>query len=179
MSKSFIRFLVTTIALYIVWFGLYEFVLKPNGRLDHFLTENISIAVCHLLNLSGYDAHYTIARKLGETYVFIGDDILPIVRIGASCNGLEMLMIFAIFILCYPGNMVIKGVFITGGLLFIHTLNIIRNFVLIHLAINRSSYFELFHRYIFIFLIYGFIFLLWMWWANRLSKLNPGIEKAG
>jgi exosortase family protein XrtF len=177
MSKSFIRFLTITIALYVVWFGLYEFVLKPNGRLDHFLTENISIAVCYLLRFMGYEAHYTIARKLGETYIFIGDDILPIVRIGASCNGLEMLMIFAIFIVCYPGNPFIKALFVTGGILFIHVLNIIRNFVLVQLAISRSAFFELFHRYIFIFFIYGVIFLLWMWWANRLSKLYSRIEE--
>jgi exosortase family protein XrtF len=178
MSKTFIRFLVTTILLYVAWFGLYEFVLKPNGRIDHVITENISVITCYLLDIAGYDAHYTIARKLGETYIFLGNDILPTVKIGASCNGLEMIVIFAIFVLCYPGHYLIKAVFIGCGILCIHALNVLRNFVLTLLAIHRSEYFELFHRYIFIFLIYGFIFLLWMWWANRLSKLNPPGEKA-
>jgi hypothetical protein len=44
------------------------------------------------------------------------------------------------------------------------------------LAINRSIYFELFHRYIFIFLIYGTIFILWMIWANYLSKYKIKYE---
>ena len=171
MSKAFIRFIIGAISFYLLWFGLYEFWLKPTGKIDHFITENITIAVCNLLNLSGYESHYTIGKRLGETYVFIKDDILPTVRIGAACNGLEMLMIYAIFIFWYPGNNYVKGGFILIGILFIHLLNILRNYVLTLLAIERSLYFELFHRYIFIFLIYGVIFILWMWWANRLSNL--------
>jgi exosortase/archaeosortase family protein len=171
MSKTFIRFIIWTVGLYLVWFGLYEFILKPNGKLDHLLSEYISIVTCYLLNLSDYQAYYTIGKKLGETYVFIGDGIMPIVRIGASCNGLEMLVIFSIFIACYPGNRMLKFVFMLGGIFLLHSLNIFRNYILTLLAINRSSYFELFHRYVFIFLIYGVIFLLWMWWANRLSHL--------
>jgi exosortase/archaeosortase family protein len=129
-----------------------------------------------LLNLGGYDSYYTIGKKLGETYIFLNDDILPTVRIGAACNGLEMLVIFSFFIAWYPGNKYVKLGFIGAGLLLIHSLNILRNFVLTILAINRSIYFELFHRYIFIFLIYGTIFILWMIWANYLSKYKIKYE---
>ncbi len=171
MSKALLKFIISTVGLYLIWFGLYELWIKPNGRLDHLITENISIVNCYLLNLSDYHAYYTIGKKLGETYVFIGEEVLPVVRIGASCNGLEMLMIFSIFILCYPGNFFLKLLYMGGGILLIHAINIFRNYCLTIMAINRSSYFELFHRYVFIFLIYGIIFLLWMWWTNKLSSL--------
>jgi exosortase family protein XrtF len=170
-NQPIVRFILTTVALYLLWFGLYEFWLKSNGRMDHLITENISIITCWLLQMFDYPCYYTIGRKLGETYLFIGDNALPTVRIGSSCNGLEMLVIFSIFIICYPGNKWLKLIFVVGGLFSIHLLNIIRNFVLTLFAIHRSMYFELFHRYVFIFLIYGVIFLLWMWWANSLSKL--------
>lgn len=173
MSKTFIRFIIFTVGLNLLWFGLYELWIKPNGKLDHLLTENISIICCYLLNLCDYNAYYTIGKKLGETYIFFGNDILPTVRIGASCNGLEMLVIFSVFIICYPGNKWLKTGFVSLGILCIHGLNILRNYVLILLAMHRSVYFELFHRYIFILLIYGIIFLLWMWWANILSNLYP------
>jgi len=176
MNRSFLRFIIGTVGSYLVWFILYEFLLKPNGRIDHILTENISIVTCYLLNLGGYDSYYTIGKKLGETYIFLNDDILPTVRIGAACNGLEMLVIFSFFIAWYPGNKYVKLGFIGAGLLLIHSLNILRNFVLTILAINRSIYFELFHRYIFIFLIYGTIFILWMIWANYLSKYKIKYE---
>ena len=170
INKPFTRFLLSTSFLYILWFGLYEFVLKPNGRIDHIITENISIIVCYLLNLSDYNSYYTIGQSYGETYIFIQQQISPIVKIGSSCNGLEMLMIFGIFILCYPGNWFLKGGFIFIGGFVIHILNIFRNYVLTLLAIQQSQYFQLFHRYVFILLIYGIIFLLWMYWANSLSK---------
>lgn len=162
---------MSTLSLYLIWFGLYEFWLKPNGRLDHLLTENISIVVCYLLNLNDIGSYYTIGKKLGETYLFIGGNILPSVRIGSSCNGLEMLVIFSIFIACYPGNILLKIAYILGGITVIHGINILRNYILTLMTVNQSVYFELFHRYVFILLIYGFIFILWMWWANVLSKL--------
>ncbi len=176
MNRAFLRFIFGTVGSYVLWFILYEFVLKPNGRLDHILTENISIVTCYLLNIGGYDSYYTIGKKLGETYIFLNNDILPTVRIGAACNGLEMLVIFSFFVAWYPGNTFIKACFIGGGLILIHALNILRNFVLTILAIDRSIYFELFHRYIFIFLIYGSIFILWMIWANFLSKYSTNHE---
>lgn len=178
INNAFIRFIIGTVGCYLIWFGLYEFWLKPSGKLDHIITENISVITVKLLEWTGYDARYTIGKKLGETYVFIGEDILPTVRIGASCNGLEMLVIFAFFILWYPGNWWLKFVYVTGGLILIHGLNILRNYILTLLAIERSLYFELFHRYVFIFLIYGFIFLLWMWWANRLSLFYTKHDRA-
>lgn len=171
MNKRFITFIFTTVGLYLVWFVLYEFYLKPNGRLDHLITENISIVTCNLLNLSDYNAYYTIGKHLGETYVFFGDNIEPTVRIGSSCNGLEMLILFAIFIICYPGNPWLKTIFTAGGLLIIHSLNIFRNYILALLAFNESPSFELFHRYVFIFLLYGAVFTLWVIWAKILSKL--------
>jgi exosortase family protein XrtF len=172
MKNPVIRFIVYAVSLYLIWFGLYEFILKPNGKLDHLLTENISIVTCYLLNLSDYNSYYTIGNKLGETYIFFEDQILPTVRIGASCNGLEMLMIFCIFVICYPGRVLNKILFLFAGVFIIHTLNIIRNYFLTILTITQSPYFELFHRYIFILLIYGVIFLLWMLWARVVSKLS-------
>jgi exosortase family protein XrtF len=170
MNRRFIVFIITTVGLYLLWFVLYEFFLKPNGKLDHLITENISIAICSML--SDYNCYYTIGNHPGETYIFFGDNVLPVVRIGASCNGLEMLILFAIFIICYPGNFLVKIIYTSIGLVIIHALNIFRNYILALLAFNQSPSFELFHRYIFIFLLYGVIFILWVLWAKILSKIQ-------
>jgi exosortase family protein XrtF len=175
MDKPIVRFLLYTVGLYLLWFGSYEFYLKPAGQIDHLISENISIITCYLFNLSDNQCYYTIGKKMGETYLFFGDNVLPTVRIGSACNGLEMIMIFSIFILCYPGNIWIKLLYTAGGILLIHVLNIFRNYVLTLLTLNHSPYFELFHRYIFIFLIYGVIFLLWIGWTNTFSKLHSKI----
>ena len=172
-EKQLIRFLFIAVGLYILWFVLYEFVLKPDGHIDQIITENISVVMSKMLQITGYDVHFTQARKLGETYMFLAGDPLPFVRVGASCNGLELLVLFTIFIVSYPGIIKYKFLFIIAGLIGIHILNIFRNYWLALFVLHKEmDLFDLFHRYIFIFMVYGFIFLLWMLWVNKFSQLN-------
>lgn len=168
-EKQLVRFLALAAILYGLWFTLYEFLLKPNGTLDHLLTGNITIAICRLLDLVGYNTSYTIARKLGETYIYLDHNPIPVIRVGASCNGLELLVLFSIFVICYPGKWKVKIPFLLAGNVAIHLLNILRNFFLSLMSIHRYAYFEFFHRYVFVFMVYGSIFLLWMLWANKYS----------
>lgn len=167
LNKKLFKFLLFTVALYGLWLVSYELLIKPSGRFDHLITENITYFICWLLDLTGYSAHYTLAEKWGETYIFLVPETKPLIRVGASCNGLELLVLFAIFIICYPGPLKSKAWFIPFGLLIIHVLNIARNYILTLMEIHKSPYFEFFHRYVFIFVVYGVIFLLWMWWANQ------------
>ncbi len=172
LKKNFISFLLLLLSVYAIWFVAYEFYLKPSGKLDHLLTEYVTIGICFLLDIGGYTSYYTIALKPGETYIFISTQILPAVRIGASCNGLELLALFSIFILCYPGNFLLKIPFISIGILILHFLNILRNYWLTLMSLHHYPYADIFHRYLFIFMVYGCIFLLWMVWTNYLSTLN-------
>lgn len=172
-NKRLITFLLYTGLLYGGWLITYEYFLKPWGVLDQLITENISYFLCVGLDWMGYNPHYSIARHVGETFIFIGSEINPIIRVGSSCNGLELLVLFAIFVICYPSKKQ-KLIFILFGLILIHAINIIRNFILTIMAIHKSPYFDFFHRYIFVFLVYGIIFLLWIWWTNY---QNNGTEK--
>ncbi len=172
LNKKLIRFLILSFILYGVWLLAYELFFKPNGQLDHLITENISYFICLGLDLRGFTPHFSIAEKIGETFIFLNTSTFPLIRVGASCNGLELLVLFSIFIICYPGRFKSKVWFIPAGCLIIHAVNIMRNFILTLMAEAKSPYFELFHRYIFIFLVYGIIFLLWMWWAGKQSKLQ-------
>ncbi len=176
-EKQLIRFLITAVGLYVLWFGLYEFWLKPDGHIDQLITENISIVISKLLQWTGYDVHFTSARKLGETYMYNSNDPFPFIRVGASCNGLELLILFTIFIISYPGNSKHKLLFIGLGLIGIHILNILRNYWLALFVLhNEMELFDLFHRYVFIFMVYGAIFLLWMLWVNKFSILTQKKE---
>lgn len=172
-KNKLILFLIWILISYSVWFVVYEFLLKPNGKFDHLITEQVTIGIVNLMKLTGYDAYYTIAVKPGETYVFITSQVFPVVRVGASCNGLELLVLFALFVACYPGKWKIKIPFIVGGLLVIHGANIFRNYCLTLMSINKYAYYDLFHRYIFIFFVYGIIFAFWMLWTNHYSKVVP------
>lgn len=167
LSKQLVRFLLLTFLLYGGWLMVYELLIRPSGQLDHIITENISYFICLGLDTLGYIPHYQIAEKPGETFIFLAGNTFPVIRVGASCNGLELLVLFSIFIICYPGTLKRKVIFTGLGLLVIHILNITRNIILTVMAIHHSAYFEFFHRYIFIFMVYGAIFLMWLWWAKQ------------
>lgn len=166
LNKKLVKFLLYTGLLYGAWLLAYEFWLKPWGQLDKVITENITYFLCVGLEWFGYKPHYNIAKNISETYIYLENQTVPIIRVGASCNGLELLVLFVIFIICYPSTKT-KWWFIILGLGVIHVVNIVRNFILTLMAMHRSPYFDLFHRYIFIFLVYGVIFTLWLWWTNN------------
>ena len=172
IKKSLLKFLLLISASYGLWFICYEYYLKPSGHLDHIITEYVTIGICHLLDISGYISHYTIALKHGETYIFVEPFVLPTVRVGASCNGLELLVLFSLFIICYPGQSMVKIPFVVFGNLLIHGINILRNYWLTLMTMQHSPFYDLFHRYIFIFMVYGAIFVLWILWTNHFSGLN-------
>lgn len=171
-QSQLILFLTVFLSLCAVWFISYEFFIKPEGILDHYLTNWVSEGTNMLLHLFGFNSYYLPAPKVGNTLMFIPPIEKPIVRIGASCNGQELFVLFTLFICAYPGKWKVKIPFILIGLLIIHVANVLRTFSLVMLAYNKSHYYNFFHRYIFIFLIYGLVFLMWKYWATKYGRIN-------
>lgn len=172
MSKQqqLIRFLCIVAVLCGAWFIGYEFFIKPQRLVDSYITYWVTVGVNLMLNISGYDAHYVLSYIPGNAFIYIEPFVKPVVRVGASCNGLELFALFICFMIAYPGKKVPKILFISGGLVIIHIANLFRTYWLVLLAYHRSVYYELFHRYILIFFIYGLVFGLWMLWANKFSR---------
>lgn len=169
-DKPLLYFLLKIGILYGIWYLLYELWIKPAGSFDHIITEYITQSMVFMLNHTGYISHYTIAQKLGETYLFIEPQLLPVVRVGASCNGLEPLVLFGVFIMAYPGKMWLKWIYIPSGLILIHGINILRNYILTLMAYYHNPNYDLFHRYVFVIVVYLIIFGFWVLWTNYFSK---------
>ncbi len=165
-----IRFLVIMGSLTAVFFGLYEYWLKETGIIDFYLTNWVSSGICGLLSLTGKEAYFLPGEKLGETLIYIAPYTKSIVKVGASCNGLELFMLFLFFIIAYPGKVKYKIPYIAIGGIIVHIINLLRSYWLTLMAYYQYPHYNLFHRYIFIFMIYGAVFILWMVWANKLSK---------
>ncbi|MES2559848.1 MAG: archaeosortase/exosortase family protein [Bacteroidota bacterium] len=172
MSKQhqLIRFLCIVGVLCGAWFISYEFFIKPHGWVDSQITHWVTVGVNLMLNITGYDSHYVVSPIPGNAYLYIAPYVKPVVRVGASCNGLELFALFMCFMIAYPGKISHKLLFISIGLIIIHIANLFRTYWLVLLAYYRSPYYELFHRYVLIFFIYGLVFGLWMLWANKYSK---------
>ncbi|WP_071884519.1 exosortase X [Hymenobacter sp. APR13] len=161
------RFLLLAVGMYLVWFFGYEQWLRDANQLDPALSRNIAQASTWLLQALGFPASLNASSPQ-----LLLIEQKPAVFVGNPCNGLVLYALFTGFVLAYPGPVVRKLWFIPTGMLLIYLLNVLRvaALALNHLYAHKSVDFN--HHYTFTFIVYGCIFLLWMWWARRLALVE-------
>ena len=162
--RSLLLFLGTALLLYVIWYILYELWLHPQGHLDHAVIDNTIWAATGLLKALGYGvaAEGRIIAIEGTEGLYIGD----------PCNGVDLFALFSGFILAFPGPWQHKLWYLPVGILAIHLLNILRVVALSLILVYAPMTLEFNHTYTFTFLVYGFIFLGWIVFANRFGLLR-------
>lgn len=172
LSSPLVRFLIKAVVLYLGWHILWYNWIEPDGTVNHYLTYNTASISAGALTMFS-DAQYTLSPFSEEnTYLF--KDGIPVVLIEHGCNGLILMVLFAGFILAFPGPSKVKLWYIPLGIFCIYLINSLR---VIGLAVNKifsNSSFEFNHKYTFTILVYGAIFGFWMYWVNRFSGINAG-----
>jgi exosortase family protein XrtF len=166
-------FFISAFSLYLAWFLLYELVLKPYTLFDEKIISNIVFLSSKILSLFN---HRVYMSGSDAEMQMVGIDGAHPVWIGGPCNAVTLMALFSIFVISFPGKLKNKLWFIPFGCLAIHVINILRVCALASIAYSAPSWLEFNHTYTFTILVYGFIFWLWIIWANRFSKL-PGDEK--
>jgi exosortase family protein XrtF len=160
-----LRFALVSVGLYLLWFFGYEQNLALDGRLDSTLTHNIAVLSAASLRLLGFAATVSSA----QANLILMQEV-PTVFIAPYCDGMVLYALFAGFVLAFPGSYQRKLWFIPLGVGLIYLVNVVRIIVLClnHHYSHQTVDFN--HHYTFTFVEYGFIFLLWIWWATRLAR---------
>lgn len=166
-KNRIVKFITIGLAVYLSWYLIYEFWFKPNQWLDLFVVDNTIAISNFILNLFNYTT-FTGEERL------LGIDGTPGLWVGDKCNGIELFALFSVFILAFPGSWKKKIWFIPFGIITIQVLNIIRVVCLAIIQLYFIEWTEFNHTYVFNVIIYGYIFLLWIVWANKFSGLMPG-----
>ncbi|MEO8760671.1 MAG: archaeosortase/exosortase family protein [Bacteroidia bacterium] len=161
------RFFVFAAALYLVWWLLDEFVVKPHTLVDEKLISLIIANAAFLLKLLGFTVYQSIEDG---NIQLIGVDGAHPVWIGTPCNALTLFMFFALFVIAFPGSTKKKLWFIPLGIVIIHFTNVLRVIALVMINYYAPQYLIFNHTYTFTILVYGIIFCLWMWWVNTSLK---------
>jgi exosortase family protein XrtF len=161
------RFFLYSALVYLFWFLLYEFYIKPKTLLDETIISNIIFTTKRFLELFSYKVYYTMEDL---NYQMIGVDGAHPIWIGGPCDGVAIMAIFLIFVSAYPGNQIHKLWFVPLGILAIHFINILRVAGLTLINFYAPEYLDFNHNYTFTLLVYGFIFILWITWVNKFSK---------
>jgi exosortase family protein XrtF len=169
-SKKWLNFIGIACLLYLSWIIIYDRYIQPHTFLDEFVIIKIIALAKSFLEFFGYktfiaDSDFGAVRVLGID----GSDGL---WVGDNCNGVKLFGLFSIFILVFPSKIKHKLWFIPMGILLIHLINAIRVAALCIIVYKSPQLLNFNHTYTFTFIVYALIFLLWIWFINRFSKLK-------
>ena len=95
-----------------------------------------------------------------------------VARIIEGCNSVSIIILFLSFILAFAGKFKETFFYIFAGSILIWSINLLR-IVIITIGLYKYPWrYEELHTVIFPLIIYGFVFLLWMFWVNRFAKVQ-------
>lgn len=176
--KGVIQFLGRFLATYVVLSFLYSSVYiyrydTAEPPVTDPITRYITYQTRFAAELLGYDAvvfenHHQFSRvEDGQTMDTIYLDGKYAVSVEEGCNAISNIIIFLSFIIGFGGRWKALIWFIPMGLAFIHVANVTRILMLGVLNVDYGGVgFHFFHKYAFTAIIYGAIFVLWVWWVN-------------
>jgi exosortase family protein XrtF len=169
--KAVIKFILTFLFVYAVLTLSYKYYLhvSETGRFypDYFtnLTARQSQSLIESL---GY--HTQIVPHPAEPSMKLILNGKYIARIIEGCNSISIIILFMSFIIAFADKWKPTLLFIFSGSVLIYAVNLFRVVILCvglyHYPWRRG----ILHAVIFPLIIYGMVFLLWMFWVNRFSR---------
>lgn len=123
-----------------------------------------------LLHAVGYDARIAPHPEELSMKLIINDKFVA--RVVEGCNSISVIILFISFIVAFAGKFKATFLYILSGSVLIYIVNLVRIVILSIGLYNYPWRREILHTVIFPLIIYGMVFLLWMFWVNRFSKLE-------
>lgn len=159
------------------------------------ITLSVHFAYRYWANSAGYrpvgpqmnHAHEWASRLVFDQSVWIIDNLLGIpintddpgktiyfanngfLGINHSCSGLKPILQFVLLMLIFPGPWIRKAWFIPMGIVIVHLTNLFRICGLAVVTITVPEYWDFAHDNLFRPFFYVVIFLLWVWWVERVG----------
>lgn len=171
------KFLIRSLIIFSIWKFTYHMLLKPTRVIDVPLTVQTSKNTTQLLALLYPTLNFTTIQSIpANNKDFFGVQILKnskkILTILDPCNALEVFVLYIAFIISLPSNLKRMSLFVIGGVIGIYILNIIRCTFLGILNMDRSSYIDFAHHYLFTMVVYVAIFIGWALYINQSPATN-------
>ena len=150
-------FLLKAGAIYASGYLLYYNILLPDGRLDTFLSASGIRLAADSLSILGWEVETTdrIIAIVGTSGVYFQN----------GCNGLDLLVLYAGFIIAYPGPMKKRFLLLTGGLLLLYFANVFRIGVFALFSLYSPENIEIVHQFSSYVIFYPLVLGLWYLWT--------------
>tara|TARA_R110002111_G_scaffold99484_9_gene154006 strand:+ start:11168 stop:11719 length:552 start_codon:yes stop_codon:yes gene_type:complete len=171
--KAVIKFTLTFLLVYTVCSLLYKFYLQYSDGskfYPDYITNLVAKQTENILNVLGYSAEVLAHSDEPSMKLFLNGNFTA--RIIEGCNSISVIILFLSFIVAFSGKLKTTFFYILAGSVLIYVVNLFR-IVLLSLGLyHYPEYSEVLHKVVFPGIIYGMVFLLWIFWVNRFSKLN-------
>jgi exosortase family protein XrtF len=122
-----------------------------------------------LLQTLGYES--SIIKHPDEASMKLIINNKFVATIVEGCNAVSVIILFISFIIAFAGRFKITFFYLLAGSVLIYTVNIARIAILSIGLYHYPWRKEILHTVIFPLIIYGMVFLLWMFWVNRFTKI--------
>ncbi len=171
--KSVIRFIITFLSVYILLSVAYKLYLDYSDGSKYYpdyLTNAVAKQSKELLETVGYETVIEPHADEPSMKLIIRNKFVA--RVVEGCNSVSVIILFISFIIAFSGRFKITLFYLLVGSTLIYVVNLIR---IVVLSIGLYHYpwrREILHIVIFPAIIYGMVFVLWMFWVNRFSNLK-------
>ncbi len=171
--RSVIKFILTFLLVYAVLTFSYKLYLDASDGSKYYpdyLTNLVAKQSQSVLQSMGYDA--TIAKHPDEPSMKLIINKKFVARVVEGCNSVSIIILFISFIIAFAGKFKTTFFYILAGSVLIYAVNLFRIAILSVGLYHYPWRKEILHTVIFPLIIYGMVFLLWMFWVNRFTKTN-------
>ena len=144
-------------AIYVGWNFLYDNILLPDGKLDTFLSLSGVRLAAGALSTLGWEV-----ESVGRIIAILGTSGVAIQN---GCNGVDLLGLYAGFIIAYPGPMRKRLLLLVGGLLLLYFANIFRIAAFALSSVYFPEHWSEIHNYSSYIFFYPIVLSLWYLWT--------------
>lgn len=161
-------FLLIFVGFYLTLNTLYGFYIDSFYPVADPVTQRIAGQVVSLLSLF-YDG-LTLYSLEEMPYVAIGKEDGPVINLFEGCNGINVFIVYASFLVAFRGRLLRYMAFLIFGILILYIANLLRVALLFEVALRYPEKLYFFHKYLFTGLIYLAVFVIWYFWINRVKR---------
>ncbi len=133
-----------------------------------YLTHLVAKQSEAVITAIGYDAKVVPHPNEPSMKLLVNSKFVA--RVVEGCNSISVIILFVSFIIAFAGEFKPTFIYILSGSVLIYVVNLARIAILSIGLYNYPWRRDILHTVIFPLIIYGMVFLLWMFWVNRFSK---------
>lgn len=161
LLKFFVTYIVLTVA-YRYYLDSFDAAAYEVDGMTQLVADQSEwfLDFFHDANTTPHESQPSLKLSLDGTYL---------ARVVEGCNAISVMILFVAFVVAFKGKLKQTVLFLLGGIIIIHILNIVRIGLLTMALLHYPEHEHLLHGVIFPLFIYGVVFLLWIFWVNKFS----------